>query len=242
MPAAATKTEEATRNWILSGLPDRQLQTMLLRMERSSLGRRQLLVEANQPIRHVHFPLSGVISLVISTVNGATVEVAMVGREGMIGLPLLLGGGTTPISAVVQVAGETLAMTAAAFREEVKTYGPLVRRLHLHAEALFFQFAQSTACTRHHSVAQRCARWLLTAHDRVGHDEFALTQESLAQMLGVRRASVSTAAARLQQAGLIRYRRGNITIVDRAVLEHASCECYGLVKAEYDRLLGKMPR
>ncbi|MGH6945090.1 MAG: Crp/Fnr family transcriptional regulator, partial [Geminicoccaceae bacterium] len=151
---------------------------------------------------------------------------------------ILFGSESAPISAVVQIPGEALRMSAAAFREEIERYGALVRRLHLHAQAMFFQIAQSTACTRHHSVNQRCARWLLTAHDRVDNHEFAVTQEALAQMLGVRRASISTAAAKLQEAGLIRYRRGKITIVDRAVLERTSCECYRIVKVEYDRLMG----
>ena len=208
------------------------------RMDRCALGRRQVLVESNEPIRHVYFPVSGVTSLVIGTVNGATLEVAMVGDEGMVGLPLLFGAERTPISAVVQVPGEALRMGAPAFRAEVETYGGLVRHLHLFAEALLFQVAQSTACTHHHSVGQRCARWLLTAHDRVGQDEFALTQEALAQMLGGRRASVSTAASRLQDMGLIRYRRGSVGIVDRQALEQASCECYRIVRAEYDGLLG----
>ena len=212
---------------------------LLTRMERCALDHRQILIEANEPIRYVHFPVSGVISLVIGTVNGATLEVAMVGNVGVIGLPILFGSGSTPISAVVQVPGEALRMTAPAFRAEVETYGPLVRHLHLHAGALLFQIAQSTACTHHHSVSQRCARWLLTAHDRVDDDEFALTQETLAHMLGVRRASVSAAAAKLQELGLIRYRRGYVAIADRQALEQVSCECYRIVKAEYERLLGR---
>jgi CRP-like cAMP-binding protein len=229
----------ALNNRILSGLPQQDRERLLTRMERSTLDHRQILIEANEPIRHVHFPLGGVVSLVIGTVNGATLEVAMVGNEGMIGLPVLFGSETTPISAVVQVPGEALRMSAQAFRAEVDRYGPLVQHLHLHAGTLLFQIAQSTACTHHHSVSQRCSRWLLTAHDRVGNDEFALTQETLAHMLGVRRASVSAAAAKLQELGLIRYRRGYVAIVDRQALEQASCECYRIVKAEYERLLSR---
>jgi CRP-like cAMP-binding protein len=226
-------------NGVLSRLSQDDLEHLLPRMERCALEHRQMLVEANEPIRFVHFPLSGVISLVIGTVNGATLEVAMVGNEGVIGLPVLFGAESTPISAVVQVPGEALRMSAPAFQAEVEIYGALVRQLHLHAHALLFQIAQSTACTHHHSVTQRCARWLLTAHDRMGDGEFALTQEALAQMLGVRRASISAAAGQLQELGLIRYRRGYVTLVDRQALEQASCECYRIVKAEYDRLLGR---
>lgn len=211
-------------------------------MEPCTLDPRQVLIESNELIRHVYFPVSCVVSLVIGTVNGATLEVAMVGDEGMIGLPVLFGAGRTPISAVVQVRGEALRMAAPAFRTEVGIHGGLVRHLHLFAEALLFQIAQSTACTHHHSVIQRCARWLLTAQDRVGHESFALTQEALAQMLGVRRASVSTSAARLQEMGLIRYRRGNVTLVDREALERMSCECHRIVLGEYDRLLGRPRR
>jgi CRP-like cAMP-binding protein len=236
------KPVHLAKNGILSGLPPSDLEDLLQRMERCALDRRQILVEANEPIRHVYFPVSGVISLVIGTVNGATLEIAMVGNEGVIGLPILFGTESTPISAVVQLSGEALRMGAPAFRAEVETYGALVRNLHLHAQALLFQIAQSTACTHHHSVSQRCARWLLTAHDRMGDAEFALTQEVLAQMLGVRRASVSAAAAKLQELGLIRYRRGIVTLVDRQALEQASCECYRIVKAEYDRILSRARR
>ena len=231
----------APNNRILSGLSRKDREKLLTRMERCALDHRQVLIEANEPIRQVHFPVSGVVSLVIGTVNGATLEVAMVGNEGMVGLPILFGSETTPISAIVQVPGEALRMSAPAFRAEVGTYSALIRHVHLHAGALLFQIAQSTACTHHHSVSQRCARWLLTAHDHVGDDELALTQETLAHMLGVRRASVSAAAAKMQELGLIRYRRGYVTIVDRAALEQASCECYRIVKAEYDRLLGGAP-
>ena len=239
MSGTPSQPSPAPENELLARLPRHDLSHLLRRMERCALDHREVLVEANEAIRHVYFPLSGVVSLVIGTVNGATLEVAMVGREGMVGLPALFGGESEPISALVQVPGEALRMSAAAFADEVKRYGVLVRRLHLHAQALFFQVAQSTACTHHHSVSQRCARWLLTAHDRVGHGEFALTQEALAEMLGVRRASVSAAAARLQETGLIRYRRGTVTIVDRPALERATCECYRIVRAEYERLLAR---
>ena len=238
MSGAPNHPLHAPSNGILAALVPSDREGLLRRMERCALDYRQMLLDANEPVRHVYFPLSGVISLLIATTNGATLEVAMVGNEGMVGLPALFGGGSAPISAVVQVPGEALRMNALAFRDEVESYGPLVRRLHLHAQALLFQFAQSAACTHHHSVGQRCARWLLTAFDRVGDDEFALTQEALAHMLGVRRASVSASAAKLQETGLIRYRRGYVTIVDRVALEAASCECYRIVKAEYDRLLG----
>jgi CRP-like cAMP-binding protein len=229
------------QNAILAGLPERDLESLLGRMERCALERRQVLSEANEPIRHVYFPLSGLVSLVNATFNGATVEVAMVGHEGLIGLSALFGGRGMPLTAVVQIGGEALRMNAATFREEVRRHDALLERAHLFAHALVVQIAQSAACLHHHSVSQRCARWLLMTHDRVNEDEFGLTQDMLAQMLGVRRASVSAAAGRLQAEGLIRYRRGSIAVVDRAALERASCECYGILAAEYERLVRQVP-
>jgi CRP-like cAMP-binding protein len=223
------------QNAILARLPERDLESLLGRTERCALERRQVLSEANEPIRHVYFPQSGLVSLVNATFNGATVEVAMVGREGLVGLSALFGSAGMPLAAVVQIRGEGLRMSAAAFREEVWRHGALLERAHLFAHALLVQIAQSAACLHHHSVNQRCARWLLMTQDRVKEDEFELTQDLLAQMLGVRRASVSAAAGRLQAEGLIRYRRGSIAVVDRAALERASCECYAIIKAEYDR-------
>lgn len=224
------------QNAILAGLPERDLESLLGRTERCALERRQVLSEANEPIRHVYFPQSGLVSLVNATFNGATVEVAMIGHEGLVGLSALFGSGGMPLTAVVQIGGEGLRMSAAAFREEVRRHGALLERVHLFAHTLMVQIAQSAACLHHHSVSQRCARWLLMTHDRVNEDEFGLTQDLLAQMLGVRRASVSAAAGKLQAEGLIRYRRGSITVVDRPALERASCECYAIIKAEYDRL------
>jgi CRP-like cAMP-binding protein len=236
MSATPTRAHGDERNAVLAALPEDEREGLLGRMEPCSFERRQMLAEANEPVRHVYFPRSGLVSLVNATVNGATVEVAMVGREGMVGLSLLLGGESMPLTAVAQIAGEGSRMSAAAFREEMRRHGVLADRANRFAHALFVQIAQSAACMLHHSVSQRCARWLLMTHDRVDEDEFGLTQDLLAQMLGVRRASVSSAAGRLQAEGLIRYRRGSITVIDRAALERSSCECYGIIKAEYDRL------
>jgi CRP-like cAMP-binding protein len=241
MPVTPPDAPGGSQNAILAGLPERDLRSLLGRMERCALERRQVLTETNEPIRHVYFPLSGVISLVNATVNGATVEVAMVGREGLIGLPILFGAETMPLTAIVQVPGEGLRINAASFRDTLRRHPSVLEGTHLFAHALLVQVAQSAACLRHHSVSQRCARWLLMTHDRVGGDAFVLTQDLLAQMLGVRRASVSAAAGKLQQEGLIRYRRGNITVVDRPALERASCECYGIIKVEYERPLRQTP-
>ncbi len=225
------------QNRLLSSLP-RDVQIRLLpRMEKISFGLKQILYDAGQPIAHVYFPLSGVISLLITLKAGETVEVATTGNEGVVGTSLLLGTERSSFKAVCQVTGQALKMRADAFRRSVEEHpelGALVRR---YAQALVDQIAQTTACNHVHSVQARMCRWLLMTHDRVGADEFHLTQEFLAQMLGVRRPSVTVAAGLLQKAGLIRYQRGRIRITDRPGLESGACECYETVRQEFDRLL-----
>ena len=227
------------QNRLLSAL-SRDLQIRLLpRMEKISLPIKQVLYEPGQAIGYAYFPLSGVISLVIALKGGETVEVATVGNEGLAGTPLLLGAERSALKAICQVSGQALKMRADNFRrclEEHPDFHALVRR---YAQGLFDQIAHTTACNHVHSVQARMCRWLLMTHDRVGADEFHLTQEFLAQMLGVRRPSVTVAAGELQRAGLIRYQRGRIRIADRAGLEAGACECYETVRAEFDRLLSQ---
>ncbi|MEP0776537.1 Crp/Fnr family transcriptional regulator [Microcoleus sp. ZQ-A2] len=191
----------------------------------------------NEPIEYVYFPNSGIISLVNLTEDGGTVEAATVGNEGMVGLPLLLGTDRMIGQAITQIVGDALRMKADVFKQEVTPATLLYSLLLRYTQALMNLISQSVACNCLHSVEERCCRWLLLCQDRVESGEFPLTQEFLAQMLGVRRASVSVVAATLQKAGLIRYRRGKITILDRLGLEAASCECYQIVKQELDRLL-----
>jgi CRP-like cAMP-binding protein len=207
-------------------------------LERGTIAIKQVVYEANGPITHVYFPTGSVISLVTFMAEGAPVEMATVGREGMVGLPIFLGAGTIPSTAFGQIPGDSLRMETGAFTEKVRRNSRLVRLLNLYTQALFNQVAQSSACNRVHSIEQRCARWLLQTHDRVGKEDFPLTQEFLAQMLGVRRARVNVGAGMLQDAGFIRYIRGRIEILDRAGLEAASCACYGIIKREFERLLG----
>ncbi len=168
---------------------------------------------------------------------GVFSEVGTIGNEGMVGLPVFLGADQTPTEAFCQVEGEALRMRTDMFREEVKNGGGLVSILHRYTQALFTQIAQSAACNRLHSIEQRCARWLLLTQDRVEPDEFSLTHEFMGQMLGVRRATVTEVAGTLQKAGLITYNRGKITVLDRKGLEGASCECYQIIRQDYDRLL-----
>ena len=206
--------------------------------KRCSVGVKHVIYEPNGAITHVYFPTGCIISLVTYLEDGSAVEMATIGLEGMVGLPIFLGSDTMPSRAFGQIPGDALRITAAAFKAAIKRNRPLVRVLNRYTQALFNQVAQTTACNRVHLVEQRCARWLLQTHDRVGSDQFFLTQEFLAQMLGVRRSGVSAAAGLLQKAGLIRYARGRITVLDRPGLESAACECYGVIKREFDRLLG----
>ena len=234
----ANPEPKPARNRILAALPPKDLKRLEPKLEGLSLEFKQPVYEPGEPIRHVYFPTSGIVSLVIVMSDDLPVEIATVGREGMVGLPVFLEAGETPNRAFCQVPGAALRMEAEAFKAEARRGGGLTSLLLRYTQALFNQVAQSAACNRTHTVEERCARWLLQTHDRVGEDRFLLTQEFMAEMLGVRRATVNIAAGILQRAGFIIYSRGRITILDRPGLESASCECYGVVKAESVRLLG----
>jgi CRP-like cAMP-binding protein len=226
------------QNRLLTAL-SRDLQIRLLPgMEKVSLPIRQVLYEADAPITHVYFPLSGVMSLVVTLKQGPSVEVATIGNEGMVGTPVFLGAERSPSHVFSQVAGQALKMRADGFKRALEEHAELVDVVRRYTQGMVNQISQTTACNHVHSVQARMCRWLLMTHDRVGADEFHLTQEFLAQMLGVRRPSVTVAAGILQRAGLIRYQRGRIRVADRAGLEAAACECYETVRQEFDRLLG----
>lgn len=228
----------STRNKLLSALPQQEYERLEDHLEFIRLPFKSVLYEPNQPIDYVYFPMSGVFSMVTITEEGETVEAVTVGNEGMIGIPVLLGVEQIPLQAIVQVAGDAMRMRTEVFKREVTPQSRLYGLLLRYIQALISQLSQTVACNRLHSVEERCCRWLLMCHDRVQVNDFFLTQELLSQMLGVRRASVSVVAAILQKAGLISYSRGNIQILDRQGLEAASCECYRVVKTEFDRLLG----
>ena len=231
--------EHFAHNRLLRTLPPAVRQPFLPALERIPLAMRERLIEPDVPIPWVYFPLHGVVSLISTLGNGTQVEVATIGNEGLIGLPLVLYANTIPFTAFVQVPGEALRIDATVFGRLLDEATGAVRQLlYRYTQALFNQLAQHVVCNRLHRTAQRCARWLLLTHDRVDGDEFPLTHEFLALMLGVRRASVTEVAGRLQRAGLIRYRLGRIWVLDRAGLEAASCECYGVIQQEYDRLIG----
>jgi CRP-like cAMP-binding protein len=186
---------------------------------------------------HVYFPTSTIVSLLYVMENGASAEIAVCGNEGIVGISLFMGGGSTPSRAVVQSAGEGFRMSAHAMKEEFNRAGPVMHLLLRYTQALITQMAQTAVCNRHHSLDQQLCRWLLLSLDRLPGNDLVMTQELIANMLGVRREGVTEGALKLQKAGLIQYARGRITVLDRKGLEKRTCECYAVVKKEYDRLL-----
>ncbi len=235
---ARRKSSEPHANRLLGLLPLRDYQRLRPHLHRIPLEYRQSLYRANKPIEFVYFIETGVGSLVNTMRNGDAAEVGTIGNEGVVGLPVVFGDNRAPTNVYVQVPGAGLRMKATLFQKELRQSGSL-RTVMLHyAHAFFNQVAQSAACNHFHSLEQRCCRWLLMTHDRMQSNEFLLTQEFLAMMLGVQRTGVTAAAGGLQRAGLIRYKRGNVTIIDRRGLLHRTCECYGVSKLEFDRLLG----
>jgi CRP-like cAMP-binding protein len=222
---------------LLNRLPAGELQRLRARLRPVTFQIRDLLFEPNKQIDHVYFPEEGVASILTVLADGSLIEAATVGYEGMVGLPVFLGAERSTSKSFWQVPGRALVMKADDLREEIQKRSQLVDRLNLYTQAFFTQLAQSVSCNRVHNVEQRCARWLLMTHDRVTGDSFTLTHEFLAQMLGVRRAGVTEVAGRLQDAGLINYSRGRISIRNRKGLEKLSCECYRIVRDEVQRLL-----
>jgi CRP-like cAMP-binding protein len=225
-------------NRLLGALSDEEYAQIAGDLRRAYLGPKAPMVQPNEPIEIVDFPLYGVASQLAVMRDGTSVEVGPVGREGTTGLPLFLGAAETPILTVMQIPGESMRMSGRAFRAAVERLPSLRRVLQLYAESTVSSMAWWVACNRIHVIEQRMARWLLMSHDRVLGDEFDLTQEFLAQMMGVRRASVSEVAGGFQADGLIRYSRGRMEILAREGLEARTCECYWVVAREWDRLLG----
>ena len=225
-------------NRLLAALPDEEYQRLVPHLEGVSLPLHKIIYEPGEPISHVYFPHQAMVSLVFTMLNGSTVEVGVVGNEGMVGLPVIWGGNTTTTSAFVQVADGGMRMESLRLLAEFNRGGALQRLLLRYMQALHTQVSQTAACNRLHSVEARLARWLLMVSDYVRSDQFMLTQEFIAQMLGTRREGVTVAAGTLSQAGIIRYTRGRITILDRENLKLTSCECYRVTKDEFARLLG----
>jgi CRP-like cAMP-binding protein len=231
-------THARATNSVLRTLSSKENQRLLAHSEQTKLAYGDILCEPGKPIRHVYFPNSGIISLLTLLDGHESVEVGLVGREGMAGMGLFLGSSVSPVQMLVQGSGTATRMKATSFRNEIKRSPALHRELSHYLYIFMAQVAQTAACNRHHQLGQRLARWLLMTHDRAQSNEFHLTQAFLAHMLGVRRVGVTEAAGLLQEKKLISYRRGNITILDRKGLERASCRCYGAVNDIRDRMLG----
>ncbi len=226
------------RNALLAGLPPPSFDRLQPWLQRVTLRSGQVVAETHQPSPHVFFPETGVLSQVVRLSDGSTVEVNLVGYEGFASLSAYLGDAQAPLDTLVLIAGSFLRMPSETFREIAAADAALLDRLHLYTQAVLSVRACSVGCEARHHVQARLARWLLKAHDRAAADEFLLTQDVLAMMLGVSRPSVTVNALALQEAGLIQYRRGHIRVLDRIGLEQAACECYRTVRAEYDRLMG----
>lgn len=233
----AGKTPDPRDNWLLAALADSEWDRWIPDLERVDLPLGKVLIEPGGNTTHVYFPTTAIVSLLYVMENGASAEIAVVGNEGLVGISLFMGGQSTSSSAVVQAAGQAFRLKAHLLMAEFNRGGPVLHLLLRYTQALITQMAQTAVCNRHHAVDQQFCRWLLLTLDRLSASEIVMTQELLANILGVRRASITEAAGNLQKAGLIRYERGHITVLDREGLERRSCECYGVVKKEYDRLL-----
>jgi CRP-like cAMP-binding protein len=225
------------QNRLLAALPAAEFQRLLPRLELVPMPLGQAMYESGSRLQHVYFPTSSIVSLLYVMEDGASAEIAVVGNEGILGIALFMGGETTPSRAVVQSAGHGYRLKAHLLKQEFNRAGPVLHLLLRYTQALITQMAQTAVCNRHHSVEQQLCRWLLLSLDRLQSNHLTMTQELIANMLGVRRVGVTRAAGKLQHAGLIRYRRGRIEVLDRRALEAQACECYAVVKRESDRLL-----
>jgi CRP-like cAMP-binding protein len=226
-------------NRLLNALPDADQRRLEGHLRPRGVQQKQDMGESGERIAEVHFPVDAVVSILTRMDEGPSVEIATIGNEGLVGLTVAWGSDAmNPREvATVQAPGEVVSMDAGAFRAELRRQGALASLIERYTLAFFSQVSQQVACNGLHSVEQRCARWLLLTHDRVGSDEFPMTHEFLSQMLGVRRASVTVTAGILQRAGMVEFSRGRVAVVDRAGLEGAACECYGVTREVYDRLL-----
>jgi len=228
---------DARRNWLLAALPVTEVERWLPHLELVDMPLGKVLHESGSRLAHVYFPTTSIVSLLYVMEDGSSAEIAVVGREGIVGISLFMGGESTPSRAVVQSAGQGFRLKARLLMQEFNRAGPVLHLLLRFTQALITQMAQTAVCNRHHSLDQQLCRWLLLSLDRLHSNELVMTQELIANMLGVRREGVTEAAGHLHKAALIRYHRGRITVLDRAGLERRTCECYAVVKKEYDRLL-----
>jgi CRP-like cAMP-binding protein len=229
------------KNRILAALPDDAWQRWQPVLEHVELPLGHVLYESGTTMTHMYFPTTAIISLLYVMENGASAEIAVVGNDGLVAVSMFMGGGSTPSRAVVQSAGHGFRLNAKDMKTEFDRGGAVLHLLLRYTQALITQMSQTAVCNRHHTLDQQLCRWLLLSLDRLEGNDLVMTQELIANMLGVRREGVTESASKLQNAGLIRYSRGRITVLDRPGLEKRSCECYAVVKKEYDRLLPAIP-
>jgi CRP-like cAMP-binding protein len=225
------------QNHILEALPPAERERLFPHLKLITLPLGGVLYESGDPQRHIYFPIDAIVSLLYVLRDGASAEIAVVGNDGAIGIALFMGGATTTNRAIVQSAGSAYRLTRQRLKQEFDRHGEMLHILLRYTQALITQMTQTAVCNRHHSVDQQLCRWLLLSLDRLASNELTMTQELIANMLGVRREGVTEAAGKLQKLGVIEYRRGRITVLDRPRLEALSCECYEVVKKETDRLL-----
>jgi CRP-like cAMP-binding protein len=230
-------TLEPVGNRLLARLPEEEMERLLPNLEHVSFVLGEVIYESGGQQSYIYFPTTAIISLLYMMENGSSAEMGVAGNEGLVGIALFMGGDTVPNRAIVQSAGDALRMKTKVLQDEFARGGMFQRLLLRYTQALMTQMSQTAVCNRLHTVEQQLCRWLLLSRDRLNSDELVMTQELIANMLGVRREGVTHAAQRLQENGLISYARGHIRILDRSGLEVAVCECYGVVKDEYDRLL-----
>ena len=232
-----TVAHNVKQNHLLATLPAPDLERLRPRLKLVELPLGEVLYESGKRLRHVYFPTTSIVSLLYMMADGASAEIAVVGNDGIIGISLFMGGETTPSRAVVQSQGHAFQLTGKLLKDEFIRAGAMQHVLLRYTQALITQMAQTAVCNRHHSLDQQLCRWLLLSLDRLASNELIMTQELIANMLGVRREGVTEAAGKLQDAGLIKYSRGRITVIDRGGIEKRTCECYAVVKKESDRLL-----
>jgi CRP-like cAMP-binding protein len=236
-----TFPHDPKQNHLLAALPESEFEHIAPHLELTSLKLGEVLYESGGRLNHVYFPTNSIVSLLYVLEDGASAEIAVVGNEGVLGISLFMGGETTPSRAVVQSAGFGYRLPAQLVKREFNRAGPMMHLLLRYTQALITQMSQTAVCNRHHSIDQQLCRWLLLSLDRLPTEELTMTQELIANMLGVRREGVTEAAGKLRDAGIVEYSRGHIKVLDRKRLEQIVCECYAVVKKEFDRLLSDIP-
>ncbi|MFJ2547774.1 Crp/Fnr family transcriptional regulator [Pseudomonas sp. NPDC087612] len=241
MPASPKPQARPQDNHLLAALPTTALERLLPHLELVALPLGKVLYESGDALRHVYFPTNAIVSLLYVMENGASAEISVVGNEGLIGVAVFMGGESTPSRAIVQSAGHAYRLPGQRLKDEFNRHGELLVLMLRYTQALITQMAQTAVCNRHHSIDQQLCRWLLLSLDRLKGNQLTMTQELIANMLGVRREGVTDAAGKLQRQGVIEYSRGHIKVLDRARLEQLSCECYAVVRKETERLLPYLP-